>query len=82
MRISDTIDYTLNITIMKANLSNWLVTEENIKDTICVSGSERYRLSMECLSHPEFSTAKGYSSTDIHLPDYVPSLYNPLQGGE
>ena len=65
------IDYTLIITIMKANLSNWLVTEENSKDTICISGSECYRLSIESLSHPEPATAKGYSATDIHLPHYV-----------
>lgn len=59
---------------MKANLSNWLMTEEDLKDTICISRSQCHRLLMECLSHTEFSTAKGYSSTDIHLPDYVASI--------
>ncbi len=59
---------------MKANLSNWLMTEEDLKDTICISRSNGHRLLMECLSHSEFSTAKGYSSTNIHLPDYVASI--------
>ena len=72
--ISNSIDYTLNMRIMKANLSNWLMTEEDLKDTICISRSQCHRLLMECLSHTEFSTAKGYSSTDIHLPDYVASI--------
>lgn len=69
--IFSSIDYTLNMRIMKANMSNRFMTEEDLKDTIFIRRSQCHRLLMECLSHAEFSTAKGYSSTHIHLPDYV-----------
>ena len=59
---------------MKANLSNWLMTEEDMKDTICISGSDSNRLIVECLSHPELAIVKGYPATNIHLPNYVRSI--------
>ena len=70
----DNTDYTLIVTIVKVNLSDFLVTEENVKDTVCISRPKSYRLFMKCLSHPEFAMEKGYSATDIHLSDYVTSV--------
>ena len=55
-------------------MSNPLLTEEDIKITICVCGSNGNRLIPKGLPHTECVIAKGDSATFIHLSDCIRNI--------